>query len=84
MDTIKPTMPDAERTAGSLHRDCSPAGPKAGRRVLHLWMGRGNVIDERPGSIYATVVFDVSDYPSDVRKEHLIPVQENSVYTKTD
>ena len=23
MDTIKPTMPDAERTAGSLHRACS-------------------------------------------------------------
>lgn len=22
MDTIKPTTPDAERTAGSLHRDC--------------------------------------------------------------
>lgn len=25
MNTIKPTMPDAERTAGSLHRDCSAA-----------------------------------------------------------
>lgn len=25
MDTIKPTTPDAERTEGSLHRDCSAA-----------------------------------------------------------
>lgn len=32
MDTIKPTTPDAERTCGSLHRDCSATTWKVEKR----------------------------------------------------
>lgn len=51
----------------------------AGERVMHLWMGRGEIIDARPYSQYATVRFDTTDYPSDVKKEYLIKLRPYSL-----
>ena len=49
-----------------------------GRKVMHLWMGRGNVINERPESAFTTVIFPGSDYPSDVLKTDLLDIKENT------
>lgn len=46
---------------------------------MHLWMGRGEIIDARPYSQYATVRFDTTDYPSDVKKEYLIKLRPYSL-----
>ena len=37
MDTIKPTTPDAERTAGSLHRDGSADGVEEEKAALRTY-----------------------------------------------
>lgn len=46
MDTIKPTTPDAERTAGSLHRDCSTAPVILCKIIGHKWRVKTHRDDE--------------------------------------
>ena len=70
------------RTEGSSSANGSVAWVQCGAEAYHPGLGRCVVIDARPESEYATVQWPDTDYPSDVKKKHLIRSPLNNHYTQ--